>query len=73
MVREDRMHDRMHDPDYENYPSGHKPTPKSHRFSDWVECACGWESQEYWDGEEYAFSEWQKHIKAGKAEPTNGA
>lgn len=26
-------------------------------------CSCGWESATYYDGREYAISEWRRHLK----------
>lgn len=26
-------------------------------------CSCGWKSGTYWDGKEYAYTEWVTHIK----------
>lgn len=31
-------------------------------FTDWVECACGWKSQRFWDGIEFAEQEWRDHV-----------
>lgn len=31
-------------------------------MSDQVECFCGWKSPGYWDGAEYAWDEWRKHV-----------
>ena len=30
-------------------------------------CSCGWESNSYWDGAEYAYNEWVEHIKKNGA------
>lgn len=32
-------------------------------MDDTCECACGWKSQTYWDGADYAYSDWQTHLK----------
>lgn len=62
------------------YP--HRPTckvapgeTKDHRFTfadigemlDQIQCSCGWESKTYFDGREYAYAEWRRHVTA--AEP----
>jgi len=39
----------------------HTPKGCSKDISDWVECSCGWKSQQYWDGMEYALDEWKLH------------
>lgn len=31
---------------------------------DQIICECGWESGTYFDGQEYAHSDWCKHVKA---------
>ncbi len=31
-------------------------------FCDLVRCSCGWKSTEYWDGLEYAWDNWVKHV-----------
>jgi len=34
----------------------------SERSCDLVKCSCGWKSQGYWDGAEYAWDEWREHV-----------
>lgn len=36
---------------------------KTEFMTDWVTCSCGWESTRFWDGVEYALSEWLKHVE----------
>jgi hypothetical protein len=43
-------------------PKGHKRKMVSVGLSDHCECSCGWKSPGYWDGQEYAFDDWQKHV-----------
>jgi hypothetical protein len=31
---------------------------------DQAKCSCGWESQTYFDGQEYAHADWVRHAKA---------
>jgi hypothetical protein len=31
---------------------------------DVYQCSCGWESKPYFDGDIYAFMEWEKHVKS---------
>ena len=34
-------------------------------LSDWYVCTgCGWETPHYWDGAEYAISDWNEHMQA---------
>ena len=43
---------------------GHVPTTKEVSYmKDQCLCSCGWASTTYWDGAEYAFDEWIKHVK----------
>jgi len=51
------------------YHEGCEPEPKGHKrkmvsvgFADHCECECGWRSPDYWDGQEWAFSDWKKHV-----------
>ena len=53
------------------YKFAEDPTKPPHRLSytgegmsDVCSCSCGWESSGYWDGQEYAFDEWVKHLGA---------
>ena len=32
-------------------------------FIDRVDCTCGWDGHEYWDGFEWAYEAWLKHKK----------
>ena len=41
---------------------GHAPTADGFHISDWVTCACGWESPHFWDGMDLAFDEWYEHV-----------
>ena len=34
---------------------------------DQIICPCGWKSRTYFDGREYAHSEWKKHVKQDAA------
>lgn len=31
-------------------------------MDDTLVCACGWKSETYWDGQEWAYEEWLKHL-----------
>lgn len=50
---------------------GHVPEYVSKGMSDNFVCSCGWKSNGYWDGAEWAWDEWEKHakqiLKAGQA------
>jgi hypothetical protein len=35
---------------------------------DQIICSCGWESRTYFDGREYAYDEWKKHVKKSHAD-----
>jgi hypothetical protein len=38
---------------------------------DQYQCACGWKTKTYYDGEEYAKAEWKKHLeKCPMTQPT---
>lgn len=45
----------------------HKPTTKSEHMVDWVECSCGWRSDDYFDGREFALLEHSKHVEQKSA------
>jgi hypothetical protein len=39
---------------------------------DQIICSCGWKSRTYFDGREYAHSEWKKHVaKSHKEDSVN--
>ncbi len=40
----------------------HAPQYKSEFMSDWVDCACGWQSDGFWDLVEAAEEQWRKHV-----------
>jgi hypothetical protein len=42
---------------------GHTPTYLENYMLDSVHCSCGWDSRPYLDGREYAYKEWEKHVK----------
>ena len=42
---------------------GHTQKMDSSLMSDVCSCSCGWKSKTYWDGREWAYDEWVKHIK----------
>lgn len=45
--------------------AGPKHKPKAvtvGSMSDHYECSCGWRSPGYWDGLEWAFEDWAKHV-----------
>jgi hypothetical protein len=43
---------------------------RGHMLDGW-KCSCGWKSQTYFDGAEYARTEWKKHIeKVFECKPT---
>ncbi len=46
----------------------HVGSPQSMRMSDWHTCSCGWESERYHDGREYAQEDWVSHIQSHGAE-----
>jgi hypothetical protein len=46
----------MSDPDFKWWDGG------AGSMLDQIICSCGWESQTYFDGQEYAHSEWKKHV-----------
>lgn len=33
-------------------------------MDDTFECACGWKSETFWDGREYAYADWRKHLES---------
>lgn len=35
--------------------------------TDWAECSCGWKSTTYYDGAEYAWGDYLRHIRANGA------
>ena len=35
---------------------------------DQIICECDWKSQTYFDGQEYAYSEWKKHVSESHSE-----
>jgi len=43
---------------------GHEAEPRGTGFTDYLTCSCGWKSNMYWDGMEYAYSEWKRHVAA---------
>lgn len=36
---------------------------------DQIICSCGWESDTFFDGAEYAHSEWKRHVKQSHPAP----
>ena len=42
---------------------GHVPKYTGQGCADQYECSCGWKSNGYWDGAEWAWNEWVKHAK----------
>jgi hypothetical protein len=42
----------------------HSFTIEGVTMDDTLMCACGWKSETYWDGSEYAFDDWRKHIES---------
>lgn len=40
---------------------------------DQIRCVCGWESNTYFDGDDYAYAEWKKHVKDKEDERAYGA
>jgi hypothetical protein len=46
----------------------HEPTViEEPGMIDLVKCSCGWESKPYFDGREYAWAAFQKHIADARA------
>lgn len=43
---------------------GHVSKIEGVTMDDTCVCSCGWQSRAYWDGREYAHTEWVDHIKA---------
>jgi hypothetical protein len=41
---------------------GHTYTIKGVTMDDRCFCSCGWKSNPYWDGAEWAYKEWVEHI-----------
>mgnify|MGYP001592758324 CR=1 FL=1 len=42
---------------------GHVPKHIGNGMCDDYTCSCGWKSNGYWDGAEWAWAEWEKHAK----------
>jgi len=42
---------------------GHTHQITSSGVYDACVCSCGWKSKQHWDGREWAYDEWVKHIK----------
>jgi hypothetical protein len=42
---------------------GHTPTYLETHMIDSIHCSCGWDSGHYFDGYEYAYKEWENHVK----------
>ena len=43
---------------------GHEPLLKETSYmTDACFCSCGWRSNDYWDGDVFAYQEWQKHVR----------
>lgn len=47
----------------DNAKPEHSFTNEGVTMDDQIVCACGWKSKPYWDGFEWAFDEWGKHIQ----------
>jgi hypothetical protein len=43
--------------------TGHKGLQISEGVADRIRCSCGWESNGYWDGMEWATDEFAQHLK----------
>lgn len=42
--------------------SEHSPSYKGISMDDSYSCSCGWESNIFWDGSDFAMHEWRRHI-----------
>ena len=40
----------------------HIPTYKGGLMSEYYVCSCGWESNAFWDGIDFAMEEWRRHV-----------
>jgi hypothetical protein len=44
-------------------PAGFKWYDDGGAMLDQIICDCGWESATFFDGREYAYSQWKRHVK----------
>lgn len=42
--------------------TGHTGHNIGRAMSDQIECSCGWKSYSYWDGAEWAWEDFDKHL-----------
>ena len=42
----------------------HAYTNEGVTLDDTFVCACGWKSETYWDGSDFAYADWRKHLQS---------